>query len=255
MQYVLLGRGSSVTAGAPGRRPTPPPSAAPIGTAKPMPMKVPASVGLASATTMPATCPRSLISGPPELPGLTAASNWMSPEMSLGARAGQDPVQAGDDTAGGGRGQAERVADRHHVVADREAAAEHRRHHRLRQLRRGQRGDVLLGVRAGDHGRRLGAVGVGDLDRVGAVDHVQRGEDGPVRVDDHAGAGRRRGLASYRDPPRTAAAGRLDQHHRGQQRLVDLGHAQRPLRGGGRGRRHRAGGRLRGRRRGRAPPR
>jgi hypothetical protein len=47
-----------------------------------MPMKVPASVGLASATTIPATCPRSLISGPPELPGLTAASNWMSPAMS-----------------------------------------------------------------------------------------------------------------------------------------------------------------------------
>jgi hypothetical protein len=48
-----------------------------IGTAKPMPMKVRASVGLRMAVTMPTTCPSIVTSGPPELPGLAAASNWI----------------------------------------------------------------------------------------------------------------------------------------------------------------------------------
>ena len=46
-----------------------------MGTAKPIPMNVPALVGFASATTMPMVSPLALTSGPPELPGLTAASN------------------------------------------------------------------------------------------------------------------------------------------------------------------------------------
>jgi hypothetical protein len=50
-----------------------------MGTAKPMPMNVPALVGLAKATTIPTVWPLALTSGPPELPGFTAASNWMSP--------------------------------------------------------------------------------------------------------------------------------------------------------------------------------
>src|SRR6266511_3076527 len=50
-----------------------------MGTAKPMPMNVPAAVGFARATTMPTVSPLPLSSGPPELPEFTAASNWMSP--------------------------------------------------------------------------------------------------------------------------------------------------------------------------------
>jgi hypothetical protein len=46
-----------------------------MGTAKPMPMKKFCSVGLASPVTMPTTCAARLSRGPPELPGLTAASN------------------------------------------------------------------------------------------------------------------------------------------------------------------------------------
>src|SRR6185369_16284555 len=56
----------------------------------------------------------------------------------VGLVAGQLAVQAGDDATGGGGGQAERVADRHYVVADRRGAAEHRGHHRLGQLGRGE---------------------------------------------------------------------------------------------------------------------
>ena len=55
------------------------PPAVPIGTAKPMPMKKPLRDGLARAVTIPITCPPRLSSGPPELPGLTAASNWIRP--------------------------------------------------------------------------------------------------------------------------------------------------------------------------------
>ena len=52
-----------------------PPPAPPIGTAKPMPTKASSRPGLASAVTIPTTCPPRFSSGPPELPGLTAASN------------------------------------------------------------------------------------------------------------------------------------------------------------------------------------
>ena len=48
-----------------------------IGTAKPMPMKVRCSEGLRMAVTMPTTSPSMVTSGPPELPGLAAASNWI----------------------------------------------------------------------------------------------------------------------------------------------------------------------------------
>ena len=48
-----------------------------MGTAKPMPMKVRARVGLRMAVTMPTTSPSMVTSGPPELPGLAAASNWI----------------------------------------------------------------------------------------------------------------------------------------------------------------------------------
>src|SRR5207248_2085432 len=50
-----------------------PPAAPVIGTAKPTPMKTSWLVGLARPVTMPITWPRRLSSGPPELPGLTAA--------------------------------------------------------------------------------------------------------------------------------------------------------------------------------------
>ncbi len=48
-----------------------------IGTAKPMPTNTRCSDGLRMAVTMPTTAPSAVTSGPPELPGLAAASNWM----------------------------------------------------------------------------------------------------------------------------------------------------------------------------------
>ncbi len=51
-----------------------------MGTANPIPAKASSLAGLAIDTTMPTTTPPASSSGPPELPGLTDASNWMSPE-------------------------------------------------------------------------------------------------------------------------------------------------------------------------------
>src|SRR5207302_3328342 len=59
------------------------PPATSIVTAKPRPLKTGKPLGLAIAVTMPMTSPLLLNSGPPELPGLAAASNWMSPLSSL----------------------------------------------------------------------------------------------------------------------------------------------------------------------------
>ena len=52
----------------------------------------------------------------------------------------------------------------------------------------GQHRDVVLGPAGRDRGGRPRAVGELDLDPVGAVDDVQGGEHGPVRVDDHPAA-------------------------------------------------------------------
>ena len=51
-----------------------------MGTANPMPANASSPAGAAIETTMPMTSPCTSSSGPPELPGLTDASNWMSPE-------------------------------------------------------------------------------------------------------------------------------------------------------------------------------
>ena len=51
-----------------------------MGTANPMPANASSPSGVASETTMPMTRPCASSSGPPELPGLTDASNWMRPE-------------------------------------------------------------------------------------------------------------------------------------------------------------------------------
>ena len=50
-----------------------------MGTANPMPANASWPSGGASETTTPMMRPCASSSGPPELPGLTDASNWMSP--------------------------------------------------------------------------------------------------------------------------------------------------------------------------------
>src|SRR5437667_7665260 len=55
-------------------------------TAKPIPANDAWPFGFASPLTMPTTSPSRLNNGPPEFPGFTDASNWMSSVIGLSAR-------------------------------------------------------------------------------------------------------------------------------------------------------------------------
>ncbi len=73
----------------------------------------------AMRVVMPMTSPRELSSGPPELPGLMAASVWMASSMGCPLRA--DGADGGDDAAGERAAEPERVADGIDPLADDEA--------------------------------------------------------------------------------------------------------------------------------------
>ena len=80
-----------------------------IGTARPSPTP-------ATAVLMPTTRPEASASAPPELPGLSAASVWITSSISRAVvrpRAGMLPAQRADHAGGDAAGQAERVADGH----------------------------------------------------------------------------------------------------------------------------------------------
>ena len=75
------------------------------------------------AVFMPTTWPAMSTSGPPELPGLMAASVWMKLlELVLGNAVGagfvDGAVLGGDDAGGDGLREAEGAADGEHPVAD-----------------------------------------------------------------------------------------------------------------------------------------
>ena len=105
------------------RRPRRP--AVAIGTAKPIPTKKFCRAGLASAVTMPTTCPARLSSGPPLLPGLTAASNWMSPvrvgPRSVADRCGRWPTPRRRSGCAAGRAGCRRRTRRRRPAAGRPA--------------------------------------------------------------------------------------------------------------------------------------
>ena len=67
---------------------------------------------------MPTTSPSAVTSGPPELPGLAAASNWIRLVSSACPRANGTRAAARDHAGGHRRADAERKADREHLVAD-----------------------------------------------------------------------------------------------------------------------------------------
>ena len=73
----------------------------------------------------PTTSPCSLSSGPPELPGLSAASVWIAPVILRAVGRGDFAVQRRDDAAREGLVETVRVADRIHRVADLDRARAH----------------------------------------------------------------------------------------------------------------------------------
>ena len=96
----------------------------------------PASIGTASPSPTPATAvlipttrPRMSARAPPELPGFSAASVWITfstSRLACPSRAAQRAAEGADDTGCHGAVEAERVADRDDQLADPQAGRRHR---------------------------------------------------------------------------------------------------------------------------------
>ena len=141
----------------------------------------------AMAVLMPTTFPAASSSGPPELPGLMAASVWMRfvsdwlPSVRIGAALGRD------DAAGHGiRIRAERAADGDDQLADLERIGLADR--RGREAGRVDLDDREVGQRvdAVDRARQHAAVLQLDVELLATLDDVVVGEDPAVRVEDDA---------------------------------------------------------------------
>ena len=137
-----------------------------IGIAKPMPTLPLPPPPVAIWELIPITSPAALISGPPELPGLIAASVWITWEIEKPFGRLDLPLQGGDDAAGDGAVEAERVADRDHRVADFGfgGVAEGQRMDFARRRVDLEQGDVGAGVGA-DHFGVVGLFRVAEFDR------------------------------------------------------------------------------------------
>ena len=114
-----------------------------MGTAKPMPAEAPE--GLRMEVFMPISRPLESSSGPPELPGLMAASVWMTPWMGMPDQTLDLATEAADDAGGERVVEAERAADGEHLLAHREVvrAADHDRAQRRFARLDAQDGDVV----------------------------------------------------------------------------------------------------------------
>ena len=153
------------------------------------------------AVFMPITDPSMATSGPPELPGLIAASVWMNfwnwfCAMPLGVGLVDGAVFGGDDAGRNGLRKAEGAADGEHPVADLRAVG-------VAELDGGEGffgvdfndGHVGVFVDADDSCGAAevasAAFGVGgklDENSVGFIDDVVVGDDVAARVNDEAGA-------------------------------------------------------------------
>ncbi len=165
-----------------------------IGIAKPMPTLPLPPPPVSIWELIPITLPEASISGPPELPGLIAASVWITLEIEkpLGAwiwrcsaetmplvTVRSSPKGLPIATTGSPTWSCEESPSGQRVQLVRR-----RVHLEQRQVGRRVGPDDLGGV-GGVGGAEL------DLDLVGAFDHVVVGEDVAVGVDHEAGAGRR----------------------------------------------------------------
>ena len=74
--------------------------------------------GVAIWELIPITRPRASSSGPPELPGLSAASVWITSSIAKPLGAVEPALERGDDAGGERAVEPERVADRDRRVAD-----------------------------------------------------------------------------------------------------------------------------------------
>ena len=151
------------------------------GTARPRPTP-------ATAVLTPTTRPRLSASAPPELPGLSAASVWITLSITRARAPGarrQGAAECRDDARGDRALEAVRVADRDHELADPQALG-------VAELGRDQvvavgadHGEVGERIGAGDREAQLAAVDEPGAAAVVAVDDVGGGEQVAVVGEDH----------------------------------------------------------------------
>ena len=162
-----------------------------MGMAKPMPALCPTLEAI--MVLMPITSPCQLRSGPPELPGLMAASVWMASSMTSPSGSCTWRMEL-TMPLGEGAGESEGIADRVNFLADLQIgriAESHRLQVGSFDLDDGQ---VMRLVGADDGGLIFLAVVERDFDLARIGDDVIVGEDVSFFVDDEAGA-----LAFLRD--------------------------------------------------------
>ena len=137
---------------------------------------------------MPMTSPRESTSGPPELPGLRAASVWMTLSISAAAGARSAAAQGADDAGGDGELEAERLPM---AMASwptlRVWSGRGRPGTRRRRRCGGRRFGVGIFADEGGGGVRPSPRATADC--AGVVDDVAVGEDEAVGGEDEAGAG------------------------------------------------------------------
>jgi len=139
-----------------------------------------------TAVLMPTTSPCDETSGPPELPGLSAASVWMTSSISRPERDRNDRPKSGDDARCHGRFEAERIADGDDQLTAPEqlGIAQRRRRQRHRRVDPYER-QIGIGVVADDPRNQAAALHRSDVDARGAIDDVAVGQHQPVgRHDD-----------------------------------------------------------------------
>ena len=140
------------------------------------------------AVLMPMTAPADDTSAPPELPGLSAASVWITSSIGRPLRDASERPSAETTPAvtveskPSGLPIATAIWPRLSVAA----VAEHGR--RQAGAMRLEQRQVGVGIGAEQLGAHPAAVGEGDFERGRAVDHVMVGDDQPVRRDGDAGA-------------------------------------------------------------------
>ena len=146
-----------------------------------------------TAVLMPTTSPREETSGPPELPGLSAASVWITSSISRPLRERSERPSAETTPVVTVELEAERIADGDHELAALElfGIAKRRRRQGHRFVDAQQR-EIGIGVVADEPRPQFLAVGRGDVNACGGTERagdVTVGEDQAVRRQDDAGAG------------------------------------------------------------------
>ena len=172
---------------------------------------------------MPITRPSEPTSGPPELPGLIAASVWIAPEIWKSVSEPTVAVDRRDDPDRQRLRLPERRPDRGHRLADLHLLAVAERQRPQRQALRIDAQQRDVGVRIVAEHPRLDAVAVRelDVDLAGAPDRLALAGRDDVRVGDDLA------LAVEHEPRALAALGRAaeqrdDRDHARRLGLVDL---------------------------------